>query len=161
MRRISLSIAAVFSLLTGSANAQIPPNLFPPPGTVLVTQLAAEGVQIYVCALVGSVYQWAFVAPEASLGDGQGRMIGRHFAGPTWELNDGSRTTGRVIQSAPSPRPGAIPWLLLEATSAPQGLLAGVRFIQRINTVGGVGPVGACGTPNQQVRIPYTADYPF
>jgi len=135
MRRTLLFFVAAFSMLTGSAYAQIPANLFPAPGTVLIGQFSATGVQIYRCSLVGSAFQWTFVAPEASLVDAQNRLFARHYGspeGPVWEAGDGSRVVGRVLQSAPSPLPGVIPWLLLGSNATPNGVLAGTRFVQRL-----------------------------
>jgi hypothetical protein len=49
----------------------------------------------------------------------------------------------------PAPDPGAIPWLLLRATSNQgDGVLAQVDFIQRLETRGGV-------------AVPYWARYVF
>ena len=41
------------------------------------------------------------------------------------------------------------------------GELAGARFVQRVNTSGGVGPTGACPTAGTERRVDYTADYIF
>jgi hypothetical protein len=41
--------------------------------------------------------------------NGQGKRIGGHYAGPTWEANDGSKVVGEVLQRADAPRPGAVP----------------------------------------------------
>jgi hypothetical protein len=160
MRRISLSVIAALSLLTGSANAQIPLNLMTPPGTMLIGQYAANGVQIYRCSLVGSAFSWTFVAPLAVLVNAQNQVFAQHFAGPTWAAPDGSQVVGRVLQSAPAPRPGSIPWLLLAGTATGTGVLGNVRFIQRLNTVGGV-LSGACAPANAEQQVPYTADYLF
>jgi hypothetical protein len=161
MRRLSLSLIAAFSVLTGSAQAesQIPPNLFPPPGVVLIGQFAASGVQIYQCSLVGSALQWTFVAPQATLVNAQNQVFAQHSAGPTWEATDGSKVVGQVLQSAPSPI-GAIPWLLLSGMPSGNGVLSGTRFIQRLNTVGGA-LSGGCSPSGSQQQVNYTADYAF
>src|ERR687883_164325 len=54
------------------------------------------GVQIYACK--GSA--WTLVAPRATLYGPNGRRIGTHFAGPTWQAKDGSRVVGRVVARA-------------------------------------------------------------
>ena len=65
--------------------------------------------------------------------------------------------------------PGAIEWLLLEMTGAQVGpngggKLAATRFIQRVNTVGGVKPAAAdCTASTLYARrlVDYEADYYF
>jgi FtsP/CotA-like multicopper oxidase with cupredoxin domain len=159
MRRLSLSLIAAFSVLTGSAHAQIPANLFPAPGAVLIGQFPASGVQIYQCSLVGSALQWTFVAPRATLVNAQNQVFAQHYAGPTWEATDGSKVVGQMMQSAPSPI-GAIPWLLLSGMPSGNGVLSGTRFIQRLNTVGGA-LSGGCSPSGSQQEVNYTADYVF
>jgi len=125
----------------------------------------AKGVQIYECrAGKDGGYDWAFVAPEADLFDGRGNKIGKHYAGPHWEANDGSKVLASLKERADAPQADAIPWLLLNAKSVgPAGSFSKVTSIQRVNTVGGIGPKNGCsqatvGTP---ARINYTADYYF
>jgi hypothetical protein len=62
-------------------------------------------------------FEWVFKAPEADLTGDKGERIGRHYGGPTWEANDGSKVVGEVLQRADAPRAGAVPWLLLKAKS--------------------------------------------
>jgi hypothetical protein len=87
-------------------------------------------------------------------------VVGRHFEGPTWEVQDGSRVVGSVIDEAPAPRPHAVAWLMLSARADESGMLAGTRYILRSDTVGGEKPTGSC-TPGQTARVPYTATYTF
>ena len=88
-------------------------------------------------------------------------MIGRHFAGPTWRLNDGSEVTGKAAARVDSPDAGSIPWLLLTVTGhSGEGALSRVTDIQRIHTKGGVAPTGAC-TQGAETKSSYTADYYF
>src|SRR6266481_4321069 len=99
--------------------------------------------------------------PEAELIGVQGRPFAKHYAGPTWEAPDGSKIVGKVLANEPAPNAGAIPWLLLSTESSVSGAFAGVRFVQRVNTIGGVGPTGACPTAGIEQRVDYTADYLF
>jgi len=99
--------------------------------------------------------------PEAELIDAQGKPFAKHYAGPTWEAPDGSKIVGKILASEPAPQTGAIPWLLLSAESSGSGVLGGARFVQRVNTFGGVGPTGACPTAGTEWRVDYTADYIF
>jgi hypothetical protein len=158
----SLFIFAAVALFGVSASAQdSPAKLALPQGASLLGKYAAKGVQIYVCRVKGTARQWDFKAPEAELVDAQGRAFARHYAGPTWEAPDGSKAVGKVLASEPAPNPSAIPWLLLSAQSSASGVFAGVRFVQRVNTSGGVGPTGACPKAGTEQRVAYMADYLF
>ena len=161
LTRLPLTFAAL-ALFTISAVAQeIPAELAPPKGGALLGKYPAKGVQIYICRVKGAANQWVFKVPEAELVDAQGRPFAKHYAGPTWEAPDGSKIVGRVLASEPAPEAGAIPWLLLSTEASGSGVLAGVRFVQRINTAGGVAPAGACPTVGTEQRVDYTADYIF
>jgi len=46
-----------------------------------------------------------------------GNKIAKHYAGTTWESNDGSKVVGEVKAKDNGPDPNAIPWLLLSAKS--------------------------------------------
>ena len=124
-------------------------------------------MQIYVCQPTPAPtprYEWTFKGPEADLFDPQGQKAGRHYAGPTWELTDGSKVVGQVKAKADAPDGKSIPWLLLAAapTSA-TGVLANVQTIRRIETAGGQAPAEPADKTNagQERRVPYTATYQF
>jgi hypothetical protein len=156
----SLFTVAAFALLSRSAVAEdIPAILAPPQGTTLIGKYAAKGVQIYVCGPKGNANEWGFKAPEAQLIDAQGRVFAKHYAGPTWEALDGSKIVGKAVANEPAPKAGAIPWLLLSTQSSGEGVLAGARFVQRVNTSGGAGPTGRCPSAGMEERVDYTADY--
>lgn len=131
--------------------------------TRLLGTIAATGVQIYECQAVASkAPDWVFIAPEAELFDSAGRPVGTHGAGPHWTASNGSRIVGAVRSRADAPQAGAIPWLLLAAQSnAATGMFAGVTYVQRVDTHGGVAPQGGCTTASlgQRVRVPYRAAY--
>lgn len=128
------------------------------------------GVQIYACrANPGQTegtqsYGWVLKAPEAALLDERGATIGRHYEGPTWELNDGSRVVGVAQASLAAPSGDAIPWLRLAVVrSGGVGALASVRAVQRVETVGGKAPASGCddATQDSEVRVNYEATYYF
>jgi hypothetical protein len=98
-------------------------------------------------------------APDAKLLNQEGSVIGRHFAGPTWQLNDGSWVKGKAVAKQVAPDPTAVPWLLLESVGG-TGRLAAVRFIQRTETHGGNAPDGSCNHGAMR-KVPYTATYSF
>ena len=163
-------LAPVAALLTtcagtpGPTPPTVPPALQAPAGTTLYLETLASGVQIYECTRkADATYEWTLKAPEATLTDRSGRVIGKHYAGPTWEAADGSTAVGEVKARDPGPSPTAIPWLLLAAKSSGTGLFADAKFVQRVATVGGVAPAGGCAesTLKTQARVPYSATYIF
>jgi hypothetical protein len=90
-----------------------------------------------------------------------GKTLGRHFAGPSWELADGSAVTGKIAGRAPGATAEDIPLLKLEvASQRGAGQLTGTSTIQRINTRGGVAQ-GSCDRAGAFLSVPYSADYVF
>ncbi len=144
--------------------SDIPPVLNPPEGAKLVLVADAKGDQIYTCKEKNGQYSWTLKAPEAQLFDKHGKVLGRHFAGPSWELKDGSAVTGQKIATADATEKDTIPWLLLGAVDhSGKGQLSNVTHIQRINTRRGKAPTSGCGasTGGKEVRSPYSATYLF
>jgi len=145
--------------------ASLPENLRVPEGQPLLLRAAARGAQIYTCKAKEAdpaAFEWVLKAPEAELFDQKGAKIGRHYAGPTWETADGSRVAGEVMQR--SPVQGAIPWLLLRAKSSEgAGVLASAKYIQRVDTIGGVAPSAGCDAAHAgaEARVDYSANYDF
>ncbi len=124
-------------------------------------ELEGSGVQIYRCQRSGSGFAWQFKAPEATLFDPAGRVAGHHFAGPSWQATDGSTVVGAVIASSQGAA-GSIPWLLLRARShRGAGMFAGVSYIVRSRTKGGIAPAAGCDLDHlgQEARIGYSAAY--
>ena len=156
-------VGLVAGAVATAAPAEVPLTAAPPGGT-LILEAAAQGVQIYMCQRGSDGFRWAFAAPEAALFDIAGRQIGTHFAGPTWQLEDGSQIVGEVVAQAPAPEPNAIAWLLLRVRSHQgNGVLVGADLVRRIDTQGGAAPTTACdGTQaSRQARMRYTARYLF
>jgi Protein of unknown function (DUF3455) len=162
---LALSVAACSAAPVG--RVAVPDSLRVADDLALSVEASATGVQIYECTASEehpSEYVWKFKAPEASLSDSSGHVIGKHYAGPTWEAFDGSKVLGAVMAQAPAPEEGSIPWLLLAAKSTSGlGIFGETRMIRRLRTNGGVAPVAACGRDNlsQIARVPYTATYEF
>ena len=130
-----------------------------PAGNRVSSYLFGLGVQIYRW----NGTSWVFVAPNATLYADPGHQaeVGIHFAGPTWQANDGSTVVGSHAVPC-TPNRGAIPWLRLDATSAPGGgRFARLTFIQRLNTIGGTAPSTLGDFVRDEARVPYTADYAF
>jgi hypothetical protein len=144
----------------------VPDSIQVPTGEQLILMARATGFQIYVCrADAAGKPAWTLKAPEAELFDEQGKVIGKHFGGPTWQLNDGSQITGKLVAKVDAPDPKAIPWLLVTVTGhSGSGKLSGVTSIQRVNTVGGLAPAAAeCSESSGEVEFKssYSADYYF
>jgi hypothetical protein len=164
---LGLKVALCAALAACAATPPAPGPLRVPADQSLIKQLHAKGVQIYECQAAKSdpaQFEWVFRGPEANLASRGGRIVGKHYGGPTWEANDGSKVVGEVIGNSPSPQPNSIPWLLLRAkATAGNGLFSHVQFIQRLNTVGGSVPAAGCRREQagQQLRASYTADYLF
>jgi Protein of unknown function (DUF3455) len=140
--------------------AQMPPTLAAP-GEAAVATIHAEGAQIYECkADSGGKITWLFREPVATLLL-NGKTIGRHYAGPTWELTDGSAVTGKAVSNAPGATTADIPWLKLDVVDhRGNGLLSNVTTVQRINTRGGVAQ-STCDQLGSFLSVPYSADYSF
>jgi hypothetical protein len=146
------------------AAQQVPQQLQPPANEQLFLQVHAKGDQVYTCKADVEQYAWILKAPDAHLFDKNGKPFGRHFAGPSWEANDGSRVTGQAVANAPSPEANSIPWLLVKIVSHDgSGVLSLVTSIQRLNTKGGKAPSSGCDESHagQELRVSYSADYLF
>jgi FtsP/CotA-like multicopper oxidase with cupredoxin domain len=158
-------LVAVAAALAFSAGAQqVPQQLQPAANEQLLLQLHAKGDQVYTCKSDAAQFTWTLKAPDAQLFDKDGKSFGKHFAGPSWEANDGSRVTGKPVANAPSPDANSIPWLLVNVVSHDgSGVLSRVTTIQRLNTKGGKVPASVCDASHlgQELRVPYFADYLF
>jgi hypothetical protein len=161
----SLAFAAASIVLSSLVAAQqVPPQLQPLANEQLLLQVHAKGDQIYICKVDAAQSSWTLKAPDAQLFDDKGKPFGKHFAGPSWEANDGSRVTGKAIANAPSPDADSIPWLLVNiVTHEGTGVLSRATNIQRLNTKGGKAPATGCDVAHagQELRVPYSADYLF
>ena len=156
--------AIALLLLSGSpvsAKAQPLPDAIAAPGETVVLTVHAEGAQVYECkAGADGKLAWAFREPIATLFV-DGKTIGRHYAGPTWEHVDGSAVIGKVSGNAPGAAADDIPWLKLQVVSSRgSGVLSGITTVQRINTKGGKFE-GACDKAGSFKSAPYSADYVF
>ncbi len=148
-------------LLPANLHAQVPEAIAAAAGEVAMVTMHAEGAQIYECkGDSGGKLVWQIREPIAALMI-DGKTVGRHFTGPSWELADGSAVTGKVAGRAPGASSKDIPLLKLEVISQRgAGQLTGASSIQRINTKGGVAE-GACGQGGTFLSVPYSADYVF
>ncbi len=160
----TIMIAAVavlpLPLAASPAAAQVP-DAIAAPNKAKVLEVHAEGAQIYECK-AGSEGKliWQFREPVAAL-ILDGKTIGRHYDGPTWELSDGSAVTGKVAARAPGAKAKDIAWLKLDAAlHRGTGQLSGVTTIQRLNTKGGA-MEGDCASAGSLLSVPYSSEYIF
>jgi hypothetical protein len=161
----AILLIAPIALLSFSVAAQdVPQQLRPPANEKLLLQVHAKGDQVYTCKGDAGQFAWTLKAPDAQLFDKDGKLFGKHFAGPSWEATDGSRVTGKAIANVPSPDADSIAWLLVSIVGHEgSGVLSPATTIQRINTKGGKAPAPGCDASHvgQEVHVAYSADYLF
>ncbi len=147
-------------------NAALPEAVRVPAGAKQTMATTGVGEITYECrekANMAGAHEWVFVAPVATLYAADRKVVGKYYAGPTWEAADGSRVTGKQLAVAPA-KPGSIPLQLVKAEPAMgQGAMQGVSYIQRLNTQGGVAPAMACdaSSKGRRQQVAYEADYVF
>jgi hypothetical protein len=143
----------------------VPAPVQVPAGQQAAMTWTGTGMLTYECrakADNAAMFEWAFAGPDAKLADAKSMTaMGRYYAGPTWEANDGSKVTGKQVAVAPAPA-GNIPFQLVKAEGG-FGAMKDVTYIQRVNTRGGVAPAMPCDamTKGNRTTVPYSADYVF
>lgn len=153
-------------MMKGVDNAALPEAVRVPAGQKQMMTTTGVGEITYECRDkkdAAGQYEWAFVGPVATLYGGDKKMVGKYYAGPTWEAADGSKVTGKQVAISPA-SPGNIPMQLVKAEPAMgAGAMNGVSYIQRLNTKGGVAPAMACDAAGKGKRqvVAYEADYVF
>jgi hypothetical protein len=155
------SVIALTMSLTTFAYAQDLPAPIQAPGETPLLTVHAEGAQVYECkADAAGKLVWTFREPIATLLQ-DGKTIGRHYAGPKWELDDGGGVQGKLEAKAPGASASDIAWLKLSvAAHFGQGLLHDATTVQRLNTHGGALD-GACEAAGAFRSVAYSADYVF
>ncbi len=176
LRARAVAIAGVvLGVFASAASAQnnpqkesapdVPDAIAVPAGQEVVMFVAAKGSQIYTCAAgTDGKFSWTLKAPDAELRDRKDKVIGQHSAGPTWELKDGSKVTGKAAAHVDSLDSDSIPWLLVNVvTNSGKGALANVTTIQRVHTHGGKASSDPCDEAHKdtETKSAYTADYYF
>jgi hypothetical protein len=162
---------AVMLAIAGTSHARVDNTTLPEPvrvpaGHAQSLESVGTGEITYECREkkdMAGAFEWAFVAPVATLWDTQQKSIGKYYGGPTWEAMDGSKVTGKQVAVAPA-SPGNIPLQLVKADPATgNGAMSGVTFIQRLETKGGVAPAATCDAASKGARqqVAYQAKYVF
>jgi hypothetical protein len=128
-------------------------------------EYTGRGTQVYRCEANGAAPSWQLLGPDAHLYAADGKIVARHFYGPSWQANDGSEIKGKVLVSNASPEgPSDAPWLVLRVVSEHgQGIFAQVRTVARTDTHGGNTPTQDCTVANERttMKVPYSARYIF
>ena len=162
----SILLAVAGTAFAAVDNAMLPEPVRVPAGNVVKLESVGTGEITYECREkkdMAGAFEWAFVAPVATLTDMQQKSIGKYYGGPTWEAMDGSKVTGKQVAVAPASS-GNIPLQLVKADPAMgQGAMTGVTYIQRLETKGGVAPSAACTAANNGAKqqVGYQAKYVF
>ena len=159
LRTGAAAFAVLAPIAVASSAAELPDTIAAE-GEAILVQLHAEGAQIYECKSdEGNKLTWQFREPIATLFL-NGVTVGRHYAGPTWEVGGGA-VVGKVVGDAPGTGPKDIPWLKLDVSDRRGGgPLKDATTVQRINTAGG-NTHGKCGKAGAFRVQPYSADYVF
>lgn len=159
-------LGLVLATLAGRCAAAAPsppaaPAVFGVGGRTPLLVVHAEGAQLYECKPAPSGgSEWTFREPIAALIK-DGKTIGRHYAGPTWELDDGGAVKGKVAASAAGATAADIPLLKLNVIDRRgAGALKDAAQVLRLATHGGV-LAGRCPVVGELRPAPYSADYVF
>jgi hypothetical protein len=151
-----------------SGNPSVPAPIAVPAGNKVSMRTVGVGELTYECREkqgAAGTFEWTFVAPTATLWDSnRSKAVGKYYGGPTWESSDGSKVSGKQLATAPAVNAGAIPLQLVQAAPAVgNGVMQGVTYIQRLNTVGGIAPQEPCAASSagQRRQVKYEADYVF
>jgi hypothetical protein len=162
LTRFCLLAALSGVLMSTTAAAQMPDeDSFDTRGLTLLRSVEATGVQVYECRPdeAGRLL-WKFREPVAIL-TADAKTVGRHFAGPSWQLNDGSGVVGRLVAQKPGATAQDIALLKLDvSTREGDGMMSRVTIVERLDTHGGAYS-GECSKVGGFHLEPYTARYVF
>ena len=142
------------------------PRLQPSSAEQPAMVLSEAGVNIFECrprAGTPDGYGWTFVAPDATLYDGN-RSVARRTSPSLWESTEDLSSVSGFARAAANAGNDNLPWALFRAVPVGDtGMFAGVSSFQRVNTRGGVAPVTGCTADNAgaEQRVAFTADYYF
>ncbi len=138
----------------------------------------AIGTQNYICVVAGNAFDWVFIGPQATIYDANAEQIMTHFHSnnaidglidATWQHSRDTSAVWARRDKGATVDPNAIEWLLLRMSGTQLGptlgdKVSGTRYIQRVNTVGGMKPpIAECSAANVNTRrlVYYEADYYF
>ena len=172
----------------------VPENIKVPSGFTAFLEGHGIGTQNYVCRPSGSGFAFVLFTPQATLFSDNNKQLITHFNSRnpfeantdptvvgdrmirvTWQDSRDTSTVWAKVnpgQSSTDPafvKQDAIAWLLLEVVGAQDGptggdTLTATKFIQRLNTFGGLAPSTGCASLTEvgnRAFVPYRADYFF
>jgi hypothetical protein len=160
------------------SNVSQPANSLTPPSLDLRLILIAhgQGTQNYTCATqnstpsaIGAVAQLFNASCErGNLNETlnnivQAAAIGNHFFAdlttPDFDIEALGNTRTKKVEEVAAPNPSTdIKWLRLQAQES--GTTSQVKYIYRLNTVGGLAPASCAGqAEGEVVTVPYEAQY--
>ena len=149
----------------GTSHAPSADVLSPKSGSPFLT-LDAKGYQYFRCTVDARGGYWKFERPEAKLTNSAGETVAE-LSGPmqAFDHSDGSRIISSHITAWVNPANPAVDnkLALLQAVSDDrEGVFKGVRYIQRLDTVGGM-PQGSCTQPDngKLQKVPFSAKFVF
>ena len=162
-----LSACASGPMQSTFSQDSLPAAVKVPAGNMVAMETIGAGQITYECRAkkdAAGQFEWVFVGPDAKLMSRSSTPVGKYYGPPaTWESNDGSKITGAQLAVSPS-TPGNIPLQLVKANPAVgAGAMAGVTYIQRVATQGGVAPAILCdaNSVGKKEVVQYQADYIF
>ena len=156
-RKFRWLLIASAALLTACSS-----GIAPPSSTDEVLRLEASGEQIFRCARDSQGWYWKFQSPNAYLFDPvTNQAVAKHGYNFAFAHNDGSALSARIksIETKPGELSEA---LFVTQSNHVSGAFSGVRYVQRINTHGGM-PKSRCveAQKDKYLRIPFTAEFVF
>src|SRR6266566_6833354 len=184
-------VATITAFTASSSQAATPGDITPPPlpdgmapvpaGNKLFLGTHAVGTQNYVCQPSGAGFAFVLFTPQATLFNDADHQIITHFFSPnpdehgtiraTWENSRDTSTVWAALvpKGSITVDPNSIAWLKLEVVGAEDGPTGGdklsdTKFVQRLNTSGGLAPLTGCSSladVGKKAFVPYTADYFF
>ena len=131
----------------GTSHAPSADVLSPKSGAPFLT-LDAKGYQYFRCTVDARGGYWKFERPEAKLTNSDGsRIISSHITAWVNPANPAVDNKLALLQAVSDDR---------------EGVFKGVRYIQRLDTVGGM-PQGSCTQPDngKLQKVPFSAKFVF
>ncbi|WP_308513177.1 DUF3455 domain-containing protein [uncultured Turicimonas sp.] len=150
------------SLIPGAGG--VPSKLTPPTGKPVLT-LQAKGVQVFRCTVDSKGPYYRFERPDATLYEGS-EKVGT-LSGPMSAISykDGSSIISTRVSAWANPSDPKKDLVLALLSAVPNdkpGVLEGVRYIQRLDTKGGI-PQSNCSQTEagKLLKVPFTAEFVF
>ena len=164
MKLFKRAILVASSALLASCASIAPQtvSIDPPAGAQEVLRLDASGEQIFRCARDTQGWFWHFEAPNAYLFDPiKNQAVAKHGYHFSFVHNDGSKLVTRIIRYRPQTE-NLTEALFAVTESTSGGVFSGVKYIQRLNTRGGL-PTQKCSEAKKGhvLRVPFEAQFVF